>query len=89
MTYFFLFLENMKIFLEKMKLVLDTFEILWKMEHLLQKSNCSIFHIFKNIFQRHQKALLWSKGFIKASLNPPTCICVIFFSSTKTWGTVE
>ena len=34
------------------------------MEHLLQKSKCSIFHnIFKYmIFQRHQKALLWSKG---------------------------
>ena len=34
------------------------------MEHLLQKSKCSIFpNIFKHmIFQRHQKALLWSKG---------------------------
>ena len=33
------------------------------MEHLLQKSKCSIFHnIFKDvIFQRRQKALLWSK----------------------------
>ena len=40
--------------------------MLWKMEHLLQKSKCSIFHnIFKYmymIFQRRQKALLWSKG---------------------------
>ena len=38
-------------------------KILWKMEHLLQKSKCSIFHnILKYmIFQRHQKALLWSK----------------------------
>ena len=36
------------------------------MEHLLQKSKCSIFHnIFKYIFQRHQKALLWSKGLTK------------------------
>ena len=34
------------------------------MEHWLQKSKCSIFHnIFKYmIFQRSQKALLWSKG---------------------------
>ena len=32
------------------------------MEHLLQKRKCSIFHnIFKYIFQRHQKELLWSK----------------------------
>ena len=37
---------------------------LWKMEHLLQKSKCSIFHnIFEYmIFQRPQKALSWSKG---------------------------
>ena len=36
------------------------------MEHLLQKSKCSIFNtIFKYmIFQRRQKALLWSKGLI-------------------------
>ena len=41
------------------------------MEHLLLKSKCSIFHnIFKYmIFQRHQKALLWSKGLINAE-NP-------------------
>ena len=34
------------------------------MEHLLQRSKCSIFHdIFKYIvFQMHQKALLWRKG---------------------------
>ena len=34
------------------------------MEHLLQKSKCSIFHNIFNgmIFQRRQKALLWSKG---------------------------
>ena len=37
------------------------------MEHLLQKSKCSIFHnIFKYmIFIRRRKVLLWSKG-----LNP-------------------
>ena len=36
------------------------------MEHLLQRSKHSIFHnIFKYVvFQRHQKALLWSKGLI-------------------------
>ena len=39
-----------------------------KIEHLLQKSNCSIFH---NIFQIHvhvhdiSKAFLWSKGLTK------------------------
>ena len=33
------------------------------MEHLLQKSKCSIFHnILKYIFGRLQKALLWRKG---------------------------
>ena len=38
-------------------------KILWKMEHLLQKSKCHIFHnIFKYmIFQKRQKALVWSK----------------------------
>ena len=51
--------------------ILNTFEILWKMEHLLQKSKSSIFHnIFKYmIFQRRQRALLWSKG-QKAILAP-------------------
>ena len=45
-------------------------KILWKMEHLLQKSECSIFlDIFKNvIFQRRQKALLWGKG-LKGHIN--------------------
>ena len=39
-------------------------KILWKFEHLLQKSKFSIFHnIFKYmIFQGHQTALLRSKG---------------------------
>ena len=38
--------------------------MLWKIEHLLQKSKCSIFHtIFKNmVFQRRQKALLGGIG---------------------------
>ena len=40
------------------------------MEHLFQKSTCSIFHtIFKYmIFQRRQKALLWSKGLYTKTL---------------------
>ena len=40
--------------------------MLWKMEHLLQKSKCSIFHnIFKYMtFQKCQMSLLWSKGLI-------------------------
>ena len=39
--------------------------MLWKMEHLLYWSKCSIFHDILEymIFHRHQKALLWSKGF--------------------------
>ena len=38
--------------------------ILWKMEHSLLRSKCSIFHnILKYIvFQGRQKALSWSKG---------------------------
>ena len=42
------------------------------MEHLLQKSKCSISNdIFKYmIFQRHQKALLWSKGLNNLKLSP-------------------
>ena len=37
------------------------------MERLLQKSKCFIFHnIFKYmVFQRRQKAVLWSKGLTK------------------------
>ena len=44
------------------------------MEHLLQKSKCSIFHnIFKYmIFQRHYKALLWSK--VLKAVTPLTII---------------
>ena len=38
-----------------------------EIEHLLFLSKCSIFHNIFNcmIFQRHQKALLWSKGLRK------------------------
>ena len=43
------------------------------MEHLILKGKCSLFHnIFKyKIFQRHQKALLWSKGLKESKLNYP------------------
>ena len=47
------------------------------MEHLLQKSKCSIFHnIFKYmIFQRCQKALLWSKGLSGFSIFLTNYLC--------------
>ena len=58
------------------------------MEHLLQKSKCSIFHnIFKYmIFQRRQKVLLWSKGLRfeergvlhQDNLHPLTCIKIYY-----------
>ena len=56
--------------MEKLSKVLNTCEILWKMEHLLQRSKCSIFHsIFKYmIFQRRQKVLLLSKGLKQVNL---------------------
>ena len=59
----FYFLIAWKKFKKKFKLFLNTFENM-KMEHLLQKSKCSIFHnILKYmVFQMCQKALLWSKG---------------------------
>ena len=40
-------------------------KILWKMEHLLLRSKCSIFrNIFQNLtFQRRPQALVWSKRF--------------------------
>ena len=43
-----------------------------EIEHLLQMSKCSIFHnIFKYmIFQRRQKALLWSKGLNRKLTHP-------------------
>ena len=40
-------------------------KILWKMEHLLLRSKCSIFHnILKEslTFQRRPKVFVWSKG---------------------------
>ena len=50
------------------------------MEHLLQKSKCFIFHnIFKYmIFQRRQKALLWSKG-LKYGINDCLMnVCIVY-----------
>ena len=49
---------------------------LWKMEHLLFWSKCSIFHnIFKYmIFQKLQKALIWSKGLKESKTCIPYCI---------------
>ena len=57
------FLDNIEKNQDKFKFWIHL-KILWKIEHLLQKSKCSIFHnIFKYmIFQRHQKVLLWGKG---------------------------
>ena len=52
-------------------------KLLWKMEHLLLRSKCSIFQsIFKNlIFQRRPKALVWSKGLSLMSISSkPRCI---------------
>ena len=60
----FLFLDTIeKKFKKKLSKVLNTFENIMEKEHLLW-SKCSIFHnIFKYVvFQRRQKALLWSKG---------------------------
>ena len=60
-----LFLDHIEKDQEKFKLSFELFyKILWKVEHLLQKSKCSFSHNnFKYmIFQRRQKALLWSKG---------------------------
>ena len=50
--------------LKNMVMPFQSPSILWKIEHLLQKNKCSIFHnIFKySIFQRRQKAFMWSKG---------------------------
>ena len=60
----FLFLDNIERIQKKFKFSFGIILKIWKMEHLLQKSKCSIFHnIFKYmIFQRRKKALLWSRG---------------------------
>ena len=56
--------NNIKKIKKNLSKVLNTIKILWKMEHLLRMSKCSIFHnIFKYmIFQRRPEALLMSKG---------------------------
>ena len=77
----FLFLDNIEKKIDKiLSKVLNTFENNMEMEHLLQKSKCSIFHnIFKYmIFQRCQKALLWSKG-----LNMQHIKWLMFHGSSK------
>ena len=58
------------------------------MEHLLQKSKCSIFHnIFKYmIFQRRQKALLWSKGLNGISDVKVQALSLGHFNLTKKHG---
>ena len=59
----FLFLDNIEKIQENLSLVLNTAENI-EMEHLLQKSKCSIFHnnLKYMIFQRCQKGLLSTKG---------------------------
>ena len=61
----FYFYTSLNKFKKNLRKVLNTFEHIMEMEHLLQKSKCSIFHNnFKcMIFQMPQKALLWSRGF--------------------------
>ena len=56
------------------------------MEHLLQWSKCSIFHYISKyiVFQRRQKALLWSKGVIKGYT-----LFFLFFQQNKVIFNVE
>ena len=62
------------------------------MKELLQRSKCSIFHniVKYMIFQRRQKALLWSKGLInrfpilwRSELLLTTIVLSIPYSSTE------
>ena len=57
----FLFLGNIEKKSRKVEAVLNNFEILRKMEDLLQRSKCFIFYNFLKymIFQRRQKAFLY------------------------------
>ena len=57
-------INNSNIFQNNNFYISIVLKILWKMEHLLLRSKCSIFHnIFKNLtFQRRPKVLVWSKG---------------------------
>ena len=57
--------SNFQIFSKNNFYISLVLKILWKMEHLLLRSKCSIFHgiLIKNLtFQRRQKALVRSKG---------------------------
>ena len=59
---FFLFLDNIEKIKKTFSKVLNTFENIMENGAFVPKEQCSIFHnIFKYmIFQRRQKALLWS-----------------------------
>ena len=56
--------SNFQIFSQFFFYISIVLKILWKMEHLLLRSKCCIFHnILNNLtFQRHPKALVWIKG---------------------------
>ena len=64
---------------------------LWKMEHLLFWSKSSIFHnIFKYIiFQRRQKALLWSKGLnLQVESDKPNILSMALYEKCGSVGRV-
>ena len=63
MTSFSIFIQHEKIQEKKVIFNRPTHENIMENEHLLQKSKCSISHnIFTYmIFQRRQRALLWSR----------------------------
>ena len=69
----FLFLDKIEKIQKKFQLSLEYFEYIMENGAFAPKSKCSIFHnIFKYvIFQRRQKALLWSKG-LRHLLNTDT-----------------
>ena len=59
-------------------------KVLWEMEHLLQKSKCSIFHnIFK--YMIFQRALLWSKGLKSYPTDWILKYMLDFHIGPKTW----
>ena len=78
--------DNIEKFQEKYKLSFECFfKKIWKMEHLLQKSKCSIFNnIFKYmIFQRRQKALVLEflmRGYLHWQLLEPVLKLMLFHS---------
>ena len=69
-----------KTFKKNLSNFLSTFEKLWKMEHLLEKSKCFIFH---NVFQLNDiskvsKCVLWSKGLIKLVTQIKGIVCLFW-----------